>query len=148
MGKIKDIILLLESNYLKMVIEQNQIGTTIFDKESEILIEIYSGRVNIELILNHFEKIEQFSELNNIKGSIVDIRRLYGSFVKLLGGIERDYYPKLIKSGLKHQAFVISDDLIIKNLASKAKGIASKFNIQVRTFYSKEEAEKWIDTIL
>jgi hypothetical protein len=128
-----------------MVIEKNQIGTTSFNPEEKVIYESYIGRTNIKLIEDHFDKIIRFSHNNDIAGSVVDLRKLYGSFIKLLEIIETTYYPKMKKSGLRFQAVIISNDLIFENLYGKVSKLAAKFGIEAKLFRDYEKAIIWMD---
>lgn len=127
-----------------MIIEQNAIGNTLYDNEKRLLIETYKGRTNIKLIIDHFDKIERFCLNNDVEASMVDLRKLYGSFIKLLEIIENTYYPKMKKSGLRFQAIIISNDLIIENLYVKVSQLAAKFGIETAVFHDLDKANFWI----
>lgn len=127
-----------------MIIEQNAIGNTLYDSEKQLLTETYKGRTNIKLILDHFDKIEKFCINNDVEASIVDLRKLYGSFIKLFEIIENTYYPKMKNSGLRFQAVIISNDLIFENLYGKVSQLAEKFGIETAVFHDIDKANLWI----
>jgi len=54
------------------------------------------------------------------------------------------YYPSAVKSGLKCQGFVVSEDLIINNLSSKLQGMATSFNLESNVFSDRKKAEEWV----
>lgn len=78
---------------------------------------------------------------------MVDVSTVLGSFAKVLAFLESDYYPVAIKNGLKVQAYVASDDLIIKNLSARLEMMASMFNIKSDVFKTRDEAEEWVKSI-
>lgn len=127
-----------------MILAQNDFGTTFFEEENRILQEHFRGRFNIDLLTDHFEAIENFLESNNAKGSIVDIGKVYGSFYKILEYVENSYFPTLEKSGIRYQAYIIADDLMIKNLIGKVEKLSFQFNIEIKIFYDIEIANTWL----
>ncbi len=123
-------------------------GVTNFLKEERLLISIYTGLVDINLVIEHLKKIIEFYKKNEVKGSVVDISKVLGSFAKILAFLEKNYYPVAIKSGLKVMVFVASDDLIIRNLSTRLEMMASMFNIESKVFKTKDEAEEWVKNAL
>ncbi len=126
-----------------MIIAQNKLGTTVYHKEEKMLISVYKGRITIGLALEHLESIVEFYKNNEVLGSVVDIKEMYGSFAKIFEYMQNTYYPNAVKSGLKCQGFVVSKDLIINNLSSKLKKMATSFNLESKVFNEREESMIW-----
>ena len=126
-----------------MIIVQNKLATTTFYEEEKMLVSIYSGRINFELAKAHSDILLDFYRTNKVRGTLIDISKLYGSFAKLM-----DYYkngfPVAVGSGLKYIAYVVSDDIITQNLIQKVKDMAVSFELKVSIFKSVKEAEKWL----
>ncbi len=129
-----------------MLVVKDHIGKTLFEQDTKRIISTYKGRVNKEISLVHLEKVAKFYQQNEVHTAIIDLREIYGSFVKILSYLGESFYPMAIKSGLKAQAFVITDDLIIKNLTKKIAHITDTYDVQARTFATCEEAAVWLDT--
>lgn len=127
-----------------MILEQNIFGISSFDKKKEVLQEQFRGRFNIDMLADHFESIENFLKSNKAKASIVDISKVYGSFAKILEYVEHSYFPTLEKSGIRYQAYIISDDLMIQNLIDKVEKLSNQFNIEIKIFYDIESANTWL----
>ncbi|MCF6351761.1 MAG: hypothetical protein L3J06_02015 [Cyclobacteriaceae bacterium] len=127
-----------------MIIAQNKLGTTVYHKKEEILVSVYKGRITTGLALNHLAEIVEFYKNNNVLGSVVDIKEMYGSFAKIFGYMKDTYYPVAVKRGLKCQSFVVSEDLIINNLSSKLKGMATSFKLKAEIFSERGGAEIWV----
>ncbi len=128
-----------------MIIAQNEIAVTRFFDENNLLVSEYKGRVKIELVIEHLSKIIDFYKASSNKQfrSVVDVSMVLGSFAKVFAFLDDEYYPIAAKCGLSCQAYVASDDLIIKNLSARLEIMASKFNIKSNVFHSWEEAKIW-----
>ena len=127
-----------------MKIAQNKMGVTYFYAEHKMLVSVYKGLVDIELVIEHLKKLILFYKENDVVCSVVDISGVLGSFAKIMAFLESDYYPVAIKNGLKVQAYVASDDLIIKNLTIRLEMMASMFSIESGVFKTRVEAEEWV----
>ena len=123
-------------------------GITRFYEKEKLLVSVYTGLVDVDLIIEHLKQIIEFYKANEVQRSVVDISAVLGSFAKIMAFLESDYYPVAIKNGLKVQAYVASDDLIIKNLSTRLEMMASMFNVQSEVFKTRDEAEEWIKSII
>lgn len=128
-----------------MIVAQNKLATTTFDKTRRLLESTYVGRVNIDLALEHLANVVEFYTKNEVQGSIANLSRLIGSYVKVIDYLVESYYPAATKSGLKVQAYVVSKDLINENLGNELDALAKKFGITSVVFTNKEEAEAWVN---
>lgn len=131
-----------------MIVAKDKLGVTEFFEDKKLIESTYKGRVDTTMSFDHLNKVAKFYSAHEIKGAIIDLTGLYGSFVKVMDYLSGSFYPIAQKSGLKAQAFILTDDLIIKNMASKLQGLTVKFGIEAKTFYSKEEARHWIEPII
>ncbi|MCF6359477.1 MAG: hypothetical protein L3J29_01800 [Cyclobacteriaceae bacterium] len=127
-----------------MIIARNKLGTTFYYKEEMVLLSVYKGRISIDVGLEHLASIVEFYKSNEVLGSVVDIKKMYGSFAKIFEYMKTTYYPFSLKSGLKCQAFVVSEDLIINNLSSKLQGLATSFNLESKVFQDRTKAMAWV----
>ncbi|MCF6351760.1 MAG: hypothetical protein L3J06_02010 [Cyclobacteriaceae bacterium] len=127
-----------------MIISQNKLAITYFNKEDKVLVSVYKGRAVVKLALEHLQSIVGFYEKNEVHGSIVYVKGVYGSYSKILGYMKDFYCPVAIKSGLKCQGFVVSEDLIVNNLSLKIKEMATLFNLKSKVFSERREAEAWV----
>lgn len=131
-----------------MIIAQNKLATTTFNPDTKLLISVYKGRVNIEWALEHLAKVVEFYNSNLVNGSVADLHQLLGSYAKVLDYLVESYYPAAVKSGLKIQAYVVSQDLINENLGVKLDGLASKFEIKSAVFNNRQQGEAWVNDYL
>ena len=116
----------------------------LFTLKKKTLVSVYKGRVDIDLALEHLADIVEFYKTTKIYGSVVDLKGLYGSFAKVFEYMANTYYPIAIENGLKSQVYVVSEDLIVNNLGSKLKTMATSFKLKSEVFSEREEAEKWL----
>jgi hypothetical protein len=131
-----------------MIIAENKLGISTYNKDEKTLVSVYKGRVNIHLALEHLAKIAAFYKENEVFGAIVDIKEVYGSFAKIFGYMKETLNPAAVKSGLKCQVFVLSEDLIVKNLGIKLKEMAEYFHFKTKVFSDRKEAEVWVKKTL
>jgi len=130
-----------------MVAVEDKLGLTEYIEEKHLIISTYKGRVDNQMSFDHLGAVINFYKKHSVTAAIIDLRELYGSFIKVMDYLGETFYPVALKSGLKAQAFIVTDDLIIKNLTKKLESITIKFNIEAHTFASIEEANIWIDDI-
>ena len=131
-----------------MIIAKNNLATTSYDKENKVLVSVYDGRVRISLALEHLANIVEFYKNNEVIGSVVDVKEVHGSFAKVFEYMKESYYPIAIENGLKSQVYVVSEDLIVANLGSKLKGLATSFKLKSEVFSDRAEAEKWLKSVI
>ncbi len=128
-----------------MIIAQNLLATAYYNKEEQMLISIYKGRADIPLALEHIERIIVFLKKNNsVLKSVVDVSEVHGSFAKILGYVKDSYHPIAIETGLQSEVYVISEDLIIKNLGIKLKDLAILSNLKSKLFTDRKKAIDWL----
>ncbi len=131
-----------------MIILKNKGGVSSFDEGSKIVTSVYKGRASIFLAKEHLRALMEFYNSEEAVGAIVNISGIYGSFSKLLDYLEDEFYPYVQSKGLKAQAYVVSDDLILSNLSKRLSSIVALQNIAVKIFKDEIEAEKWLKTCL
>lgn len=131
-----------------MIVAKDKLGVTEYIEDLKLIESTYKGRVDTDLSVVHLSKVAEFYSKNEIRGAVIDLRGLYGSFVKVMEYLVDTFYPIAKKSGMKAQAFVITDDIIIKTMAEKLKDVTPKFNIEARVFSTPKEARSWIDSII
>lgn len=115
-----------------------------YDSETKILHTEYSGLFNAEIALNHFHLVEEFAKTNLLKGAISDLRKLTGSYNKVIEYLDKEGFPNIKKTGLVSEAFVISNDLMINHLTDKLVIILKNKQINVGVFKSQKEAKLWM----
>lgn len=128
---------------LKMIILQSKIGQSFYYKEDKLLVTVYKGRVNMVAGLLYLNKLNTFYKNNEVKGSVVDVTQVYGSFIKGLPKLGH-LYKKFNKRGLTCTAFVVSDDIIINNVVLKLKQITESNKLKTAIFKDRKEAEEWV----
>ncbi|MCF6351759.1 MAG: hypothetical protein L3J06_02005 [Cyclobacteriaceae bacterium] len=127
-----------------ITVTQSKVATTVFHVKEKIIISEYVGRVNIELALMHLKEVSRFYSANEVRGSIVDLSKVFGSFAKVLDYLGKEAFPTAKKSGLCCLCYVVKDDLIMENLTNRLKFAVSSHNIEAKVLKSRAEAEYWI----
>lgn len=130
-----------------MIICQNKQGVSEFFPKQKKVVCVYHGKADQELALEHLEKIIHFyqSEQPDVNVAIVDLRAVYGSFMKLMGYFTKTFYPAIAKTSLKAQIIVVNDDVIVNHLISKLVLITELLSIKTRVFFTMADAEEWIE---
>lgn len=127
-----------------MIVTQNKLGITFFYKKEKMLVSVYKGRAITSLALEHLANIVVFYKNNEVLGAVVDLKEVHGSFAKVFGYMKGTLNPTAVKSGLKFQVYVLSEDLIINNLGIKLKEMATSFNFKSNVFTNHDEAINWV----
>ncbi len=127
-----------------MIVVNDQMGLTEYIESERLIISSYKGRVDHEASIAHLSAVIDFYKQHEVKAAIIDLREVFGSFFKIMEYLSDSFYPIALKSGLKAQAFVLTDDIIIKNLTKKLGIITSTFDVKSKTFATKEDAKKWL----
>ena len=129
---------------MAVIITDNKSCYSVYLPEYKLLHSTFKGIVNHELIMEHLQNGQRFSENHKILGAIVDLRTLRGSYYKLFEVLESVAYPKLKARGLSTQAFIISDDLLIANVTEKLMEMFGRLNISAQIFTEFDEAKAWL----
>ena len=129
---------------MTVIITDNKSCYSVYLPEYKWVHSTFKGIVNYELIMEHLQNGQRFSQNHKILGALVDLRSLRGSYYKLFEFLESVAYPKLKKSGLSTQAFIISDDLLIANVTEKLMDVFSRLNIKAEIFTDIDEARIWL----
>lgn len=112
-----------------------------YDNQLNLMILDYFGIYNHQLIQEAYANISA----NGVHFIIGDLTKIRGSFNKMMDYFE-DKYAQLKQGGMVGQALIISDDLIIENLARKLERKILKAGIDVFVTTSKEAAFEWVKT--
>ena len=127
-----------------MIVAKHDQAITEFIEDRKIVKSIYKGRYNQGSAIEHIDIVIDFYDRNEVKGSIIDIRKGYGSFSNLFEYLAKNYYPVAIKSGLLAQAYIVSDDLINSALGERLGILSSKHKIKSQIFSDLSEGEAWV----
>ena len=131
--------------YKTVILTDNKLCYSVYKPEFKILHSTYKGVPNEKLFLQHLENILQFSESNQILGVLVDLRKLVGSYIKYFDYLENQKYPNLQHQGFSHEAFVISDDIIVANVTNKLIEVLARLNITAKIFSDLDKARDWLN---
>ncbi len=126
-----------------MIVSSNKLVTSTYFKEDKMLTSIYSGRFKQNMAVEHGNKLLEFFSTNEVKGILIDIQTLFGSFLKLMD-YYKEGYPAALEGGLKNIAYVVSDDLIVINLIGKYELLAKSFGVNTAVFTNFDDAFHWL----
>jgi hypothetical protein len=133
---------------MPIVVTDNKLCYSVYQPEHKILFSSFNGVVtlpeNRKLFQEHLERGTEFSKNHEIIGVLVDFRKLHGSYMKYFNYLENKGYLALKDNGFSYEAFVISDDLIIKNITHKLVELLNRLGIKAKIFTDIKEAENWL----
>jgi len=131
-----------------MIIIKNEFAISTFEEENRVVRSTFKGRVKLTIAKEHLDELGAFYLVNKVNASIVDITKVYGSFVKLLDYLKTEFLPKTKLSGLKLKAYVVSDDLMVNHLSSKLVEGDQHNSIYSKVFSNLKLAEEWVENSL
>ncbi len=126
----------------------NKMTEIYFDESNKVAMVNYRGLVNYDSFDEVIEEVNRISMEFGITGIVVDMRKLCGSFHRILEYARDTGYPLLIKNGLIAQAQIICDDLILTNLSYKAQEVIRELGVKYEIFHNRTEAEEWLGSVL
>ncbi len=126
----------------------NKMAEIYFDESNKVAMINYRGIVNYDCFDEVIEEVNRISMEFGIIGVVVDMSKFCGSFHRILEYAKDTGYPLLIKNGLKAQAQIICDDLILKNLSYKAQKIIRELGVKYEIFHNRTEGEEWLSSFL
>jgi hypothetical protein len=129
---------------MAVIVTDNKLCYSVYEPENKILHSTYKGVLNREQFLIHHKNGIQFGQGHEIVGSLVDLRKLHGSYLKFFNFLEFEAYPGIQKAGFHCLAFVISDDIIIKNVTHKLMAVIERLALEAKIFTEATEARKWL----
>ncbi len=130
------------------LIFSNKVADIYYYPNNKMLIAIYHGLVEYNLLQEIIELINATAVDKGIAGALADVTKLRGSYQRLLGYMEDTGAPLLIENGYIAQAQIISDDLIMKNLSAKVEKIMTSLSVNFKVFTDRKEGEEWLNKVL
>jgi len=132
----------------EFLIFTNKMADIYFHPEPKILSVVYNGLVEYDLFEEVIEAVNNTAKTNGVHGTLADVSRLRGSFHRLLQYMEEIGFPLLVDHGLRIQAQIISDDIIMKNLISKVNKMLASLGVETRNFEDRKEGFEWLKKAL
>ncbi len=130
------------------LIFSNKMADIYYEPELKMMITIYHGIVEYDLLEEIIDLINNTAISNGINGSVADVSELRGSYHKMLGYMKEIGLPLLVENGYRVHAQIISDDLIMRNLSEKVGEIMKSLGISFVTFTNRKEGEDWLRSVL
>ena len=122
----------------------NDVGDSFYDEDKHILIyrskKIIINR-KTDLISNLLENTLSLTLDKSIVGEVVDLSGLRGNFMMVLDYLAKDYYTKFKQRGMIKAAYIVSDDIISKNLVGK---LCDNNIIETKSFRNMDQAVEWV----
>lgn len=122
---------------------ENSFGKAFYDQSTAIVHESYDGVVNPELAVEVVQSVKDFGENNKIKGDIINLTNVSGTFTGINDYLAKEFFPVLIERGCVAFAMILSKDIFTEFAANslvKKLGAA-----EVQLFNSLTEGTKWVN---
>jgi len=122
---------------------ENSFGKAFYDNENAIVHESYDGVVKPELAVEVVQSVKDFGEKNEIKGDIINLTKVSGTFTGINEYLAKEFFPVMIERGCVAFAMVLSNDIFTEFAANslvKKLGVA-----EIQLFNSLEEGTKWVN---
>jgi hypothetical protein len=127
-----------------VLIHKNRCSKSDYDPDKCVLQIEFVGIVDKDQILEQFQSISEFVEINRVVGTISDLRKLYGSPIKLFDFMREFYFPFLIECGLQAECVLVREDHIIKNVGLKWVNMVKGMGLKSDLFENNIVACKWL----
>lgn len=125
-------------------IYKNDLGSSFYDKDKCLLIykanTLFINR-KTDSIINLLENTFNLTRDKSMVGEVVDLTEMRGNFRLVLDYLVNEYYPKMKLSGMYKVAYVVPDDIILKNLVEK---ICAQNKIKTKSFQNMNQAIAWV----
>lgn len=131
-----------------ILIHRNNCSTSEYDSENYVLHIEFISIIDKDQILEQFQNISEFVEKNRVLGTISDLRKLYGSPIKLFDFMKEFYFPFLMIYGLQAECVLIREDHMIKNVGSKWVDMLGEMGLQSDIFENIIVACNWLNNII
>ena len=122
---------------------ENSFGKAFYDKNTAIVHERNAGVVNPELAVEVVQSVKYFGENNKIKGDIINLSDVRGTFIGINDNLTKEFFPVLIEKGCVAFAMILSNDIFTEFAANslvKKLGIA-----EIQLFNSLKEGTEWVN---
>jgi hypothetical protein len=124
------------------LIRENSYVKSEYDAERQIIYTKYFGTVNTEKSIEVLEAMLDFSQKNKIRAMLVDISELKGTFTMLNKWFEKNFFPPMIKQGMKCNAVIVSQDVFSQFAVNDLQKRIDTFEMQ--TFDDYKSGEDWL----
>ena len=122
---------------------ENSFGKAFYDKNTAMVHESYDGVVNPELAVEVVQSVKDFGVDNKIKGDIINLTNVSGTFTGINDYLAEEFFPVLIERGCVAFAMILSNDIFTgfaANSLVKKLGVA-----EIQLFNSLKEGTEWVN---
>ena len=126
-----------------MKIHENGFGSSWYDEQTLILHETYTGLINVKLAIDATTKNLEFCQNNTIKGDLIDLSQMKGTFTAINDYLEKEYFPFFIGKGCVAIAIVYSDDVFTQFAVDDI--LRRTGSAEMKVFDDMENATHWIE---
>lgn len=127
------------------LIYKNEHGAAYYDRDNKLVRTQYKGIVKVEAITDLLRKVIDFSGKEKLHFMLANLTEMQGTFTAALDFFENEFYPAMIKNGLRSYASAVPKDVFTKFSATQLqKKVGGKLDWQA--FSSLDDAEQWTQT--
>jgi hypothetical protein len=125
-----------------ILIHKNEFCKAEFEALTKTVRTQYIGIAEVEAITDLLKKVIVYSRQHNIEHMIANLTQMHGTFTGAMEFFEKEFYPNMIKNGLKTYAMAFSQDVFTKYASNQLqKKVGDK--LYWHAFQSLNEAEEW-----
>lgn len=128
------------------IINANSFATAHYDVQTHIVYYEFVGIISVPLGMETLRKVMMFAEQKPVRGIVSNLLKLHGTFTSITSFFEKEYYPHMIKRGLRCTGIVVSNDIFTKYAVTELKKKVGTFQLHV--FQDVEAAEEWVKETL
>ncbi len=132
----------------RILVYKNKISKTYYYAEKGIIFYEYAGIIDKKATELQIKSVLEFVKDKEVRGVLLDIRKLLGSFLKFIPYLREIYYPTLIARGLYCKTIVVSKDIITNRLSEKLYDLLIELGVKASVYNNISEAEDWLDSML
>lgn len=121
----------------------NSFGKAFYDKNTAIVHESYDGLVNPDLAVEVVQSVINFGKDNKIKGDIIDLSKVTGTFTGINEYLAKEFFPVLIEQGCVAFAMILGGDIFA---SFAAKSLTKKLGAaELQLFNNLKEGTDWVN---
>ncbi len=132
----------------RILIYKNKISKTYYDADKRVIYYEFAGIMDRKATEIQLNFVLDFVRSREVYGMLLDIRKLMGSFSKLLSFLQEVYYPIMLERGLYCKAIVVSNDIITNHLAEQLHKMLVGIGVKANIFHEIHDANEWMVKIL
>ena len=120
---------------------------TYFDDELHAVIWEINGFVSFDDFVTYAKQTHSLRSINNSTKQLNNIKNMKVLSKEIQSWIDKEYFPRAKRSGLKYFAFVVPDNTFGKiSMTTVNDNASKKYNMEIEYFDNEQLAKDWLNT--